>query len=85
MIVANFSEFRSELKKYLDRVEEDNEILILKRSKGKGAVMLSMEEYNSLMETIHLLKSRSNANRLFESIQQAAEEKFAPEISISDL
>lgn len=85
MIVANFSEFRSELKKYLDRVEEDNEILILKRSKGKGAVMLSMEEYNSLMETIHLLKSRSNANRLFESIQQADEEKFAPEISISDL
>jgi antitoxin YefM len=85
MIVANFSEFRSELKKYLDRVEEDNEILILKRSKGKGAVMLSMEEYNSLMETIHLLKSRSNANRLFESIQQADEEKFAPEFSISDL
>lgn len=47
--------------------------------------MLSLDEYNSLMETVHLLKSRSNVNRLFESIQQADEEKFAPEISISEL
>ena len=71
MIAANFSEFRAELKKYLDSVEDDNETLIIKRQTGKGAVVLSLEEYNSIMETLYLLNSKKNADRLRESIQQA--------------
>ena len=70
MIAANYSEFRTELKKYLDSVEDDNEILIIKRKSGKGTVLLSLDEYNSIMETIHLLSSKKNADRLYESIQQ---------------
>ncbi len=70
MIAANYSEFRTGLKKYLDAVELNNELLVIKRGPGKGAVMISLEEYNSIMETLHLLKSRKNANRLFESIEQ---------------
>ena len=70
MIAANFSEFRAGLKKYLDSVEEDNETLIIKRKTGKGTVLLSLEEYNSIMETLHLLSSKKNAMRLFESIKQ---------------
>lgn len=70
MIAANYSEFRMGLKKYLDSVEENNETLIIKRNSGKGTVMISLEEYNSLMETLHLLSSKKNADRLYESIQQ---------------
>lgn len=70
MIAANFTEFRTELKKYLDEVENNQEILLIKRGTGKGTVVISLEEYNSIMETVHLLKSRKNAERLFESIQQ---------------
>ena len=70
MIAANYSEFRTELKSYLNSVENDNEILILKRGKGKGVVIISMDEYNSLMETVHLLSSKKNAQRLFQSIEQ---------------
>lgn len=70
MIAANYSEFRTGLKSYLDRVEDDNETLIIKRKSGKGAVMISLDEYNSIMETIHLLSSKKNADRLYESIQQ---------------
>jgi len=70
MIAANYSEFRTGLKKYLDCVEDDNETLIIKRKSGKGAVMISLDEYNSIMETLHLLSSRKNADRLYESIQQ---------------
>ena len=70
MIAANYSEFRTELKKYLDSVEDDNETLIIKRKSGKGTVLISLDEYNSLMETIHLLSSKKNADRLYESIQQ---------------
>ncbi|MCA1764496.1 MAG: type II toxin-antitoxin system prevent-host-death family antitoxin [Flavobacteriales bacterium] len=70
MIAANYSEFRTGLKKYLDSVEDDNETLIIKRKSGKGTVLISLDEYNSIMETLHLLSSRKNAGRLHESIQQ---------------
>ena len=70
MLAANYSEFRIDLKKYLDSVEHNNETLIIKRSKGKGTVMISLEEYNSIMETMHLLSSKANAHRLYESIDQ---------------
>ncbi len=70
MIAANFSEFRTKLKMYLDNVEDNNETLIIKRKSGKGAVMISLDEYNSIMETVHLLRSKSNADRLYESIRQ---------------
>lgn len=70
MIAANYTEFRTHLKKYLDDVEENNETLILKRGSGKGTVIISMDEYNSMMETMHLLSSKKNADRLYESIDQ---------------
>ena len=70
MIAANFSEFRTQLKKYLDSVEDNNETLIVKRKTGKGTVMISLDEYNSIMETVYLLSSKANADRLYESIDQ---------------
>ncbi|MBN2612418.1 MAG: type II toxin-antitoxin system Phd/YefM family antitoxin [Bacteroidales bacterium] len=70
MIAANFSEFRTKLKMYLDNVEDNNETLIVKRKTGKGTVMISLDEYNSIMETVHLLSSKTNADRLYESINQ---------------
>ncbi|MGM0641966.1 MAG: type II toxin-antitoxin system Phd/YefM family antitoxin [Thermotogota bacterium] len=70
MIAANYTEFRTRLKKFLDTVESDNETLIIKRGSGKGTVMISLDEYNSIMETVHLLSSKSNADRLYESIRQ---------------
>ena len=70
MIAANFTEFRTELKKFLDNVENNQETLVIKRKSGKGAVVISLDEYNSIMETVHLLSSKVNADRLYESIQQ---------------
>lgn len=70
MIAANFTEFRIGLKKYLDEVEHNQETLIIKRKSGKGTVMISLDEYNSILETVHLLSSKANADRLYESIQQ---------------
>ena len=75
MIAANFTEFRTSLKKFLDEVEDNNEILVVKRGIGKGTVVISLNEYNSIMETMHLLSSRANAERLYESIQQLKEGK----------
>jgi len=70
MLAANYTEFRTGLKNYLDNVENNNETLIIKRGSGKGTVLISLVEYNSIMETLHLLSSKKNAKRLFESIEQ---------------
>ncbi len=70
MIAANYSELRTDLKNYLDNVEDNNETLIVKRANGKGAVIISLAEYNSIMETLHLLSSQKNADRLHKSIRQ---------------
>jgi antitoxin YefM len=75
MMAANYTEFRINLKKYLDKVEESNETLIIKRGSGKGTVLISLDEYNSIMETVHLLSSKTNSDRLYESIQQMKEGK----------
>ncbi len=84
MLAANYTEFRTDLKKYLDNVEENNEILIIKRNSGKGTVLISLEEYNSIMETVHLLSSKANADRLYESIQQMKEGKVVNEKLIEE-
>jgi antitoxin YefM len=70
MKAANFTEFRTKLKQYLDDVEDNNETLIIKRGSGNGTVLISLNEFNSIMETVHLLSSKSNADRLYESIRQ---------------
>ena len=70
MIAVNYSEFRTGLKRFLDDVEDNNETLIIKRGTGNGAVLISLDEYNSIMETVHLLSSKANADRLYESIKQ---------------
>lgn len=75
MIAANFTEFRTKLKQFLDRVEDNNETLIIKRATGKGTVVISLDEYNSIMETMHLLSSKANAEKLNESIQQMKDGK----------
>ncbi|HZX62762.1 MAG TPA: type II toxin-antitoxin system prevent-host-death family antitoxin [Bacteroidales bacterium] len=70
MRAANFTEFRTKLKQYLDDVEKNNETLIIKRGTGHGAVLISLDEFNSIIETMHLLSSKANADRLYESMHQ---------------
>ncbi len=70
MLAANYSEFRGDLKNFLDNVEFNKETLIIKRGKGNGTVMIALDEYNSLMETVHLLSSKANADHLYESLEQ---------------
>jgi len=70
MKAVNFTEFRTKLKQYLDDVENNHETLIIKRGSGNGAVLISLDEFNSIIETVHLLSSKANADRLYESIRQ---------------
>jgi antitoxin YefM len=70
MVEVNFKTFRSNLKASLNKVEEENETMLIKRPKKEGVVLLPLSEYNGIMETLHLLSSRKNAMNLYESIEQ---------------
>lgn len=69
MVVTNISEFRKDIKSYLDRVSKNFETLIINRGKDSGIVVMSLEEYNSLMATNHELSSRANEKRLDSAIE----------------
>jgi len=49
MKAANYSEFRSNLKQFLDEVEYDNETLIIKRGSGNGTLIISLFKFNLMM------------------------------------
>lgn len=70
MIITSVSDFRKDIKSYLDRVSKNFETLIVNRGKDSGIVVISLEEYNSLMATNHELSSRSNELRLDSAIEK---------------
>jgi antitoxin YefM len=70
MEVLNYTEFRLNLKASLDAVTKDAETLIINRGKNDNAVLISLKEYNSLIETIHLSSTEKNLQRLNEAIER---------------
>ncbi|MGB4774008.1 MAG: type II toxin-antitoxin system Phd/YefM family antitoxin [Daejeonella sp.] len=70
MIVANISDFRKDIKSYFDQVAKSFETLIINRGKDSGIVVMSLEEYNSLIATNYELSSRSNEKRLDSAIEK---------------
>ena len=70
MLVANISEFRKDIKLYLDKVVENFEPLIINRGKNENIVIMSLDEYNSLMATNYELSSRKNEMRLDSAIEK---------------
>jgi antitoxin YefM len=70
MKVVPFSEARNNLKAVLDRVVEDADYTIITRRDAADAVVMSVELFESLLETVHLLKSPANASHLERSIAQ---------------
>jgi antitoxin YefM len=70
MHVLNYTEFRRNLSKNLDKVNDDAAILIVSRSKGKNMVVMELNEYNALTETLHIINSEPNRRRLQDSIDE---------------
>lgn len=72
MRTATISDFRANMKKNLQTIEDDQDILILHGGqKQQDFVVLTLDEYNSMLETVHLMSTPANAKRLMESIEQA--------------
>ena len=79
MRVVNFSDARNSLKSIIDQVSDDADYTVITRRDAPDAVVMSLDTFNSLMETVHLLKSPANAAHLARSIEQYHKGKVKPE------
>ncbi len=70
MLTTTLSDFRKDIKRYLDSVTKNFETLIINRGKDSGVVIMSLEEYNSLTATHHELSSKTNEKRLDTAISR---------------
>ncbi|MBD3625652.1 MAG: type II toxin-antitoxin system prevent-host-death family antitoxin [Rhodobacteraceae bacterium] len=70
MDVITYTDARASLKDVMDRVIHDRVEVVVTRKKREAVVMISLDEYNAIQETLHLQKSPENARRLQASIAQ---------------
>ncbi len=69
MQTVSYSEARENLKAMIDKVVADRAPLTITRQRGEGAVLISESEWASIEETLHLLRSPKNAERLLEAVR----------------
>jgi len=69
MNAYSFSDARANLKSVMDRVVADRAPVAITRQRGEGVVMISQSEWESISETLYLLSSPKNAERLMEAVR----------------
>ena len=84
MNVLTYTEARASFKQALDDVCDSHTPTIITRQRGSHAVLISLDDYNSMEETLYLLRSPTNANRLMESIAQLKAGKARPRELLSN-
>ena len=75
MTVINYTEARNNFKSVLDTVVNDADYTIINRRDADDAVVMSLDYFNAMQETLHLLKSPKNVEHLRKSIAQYKEGK----------
>lgn len=71
MIHVSFSELRKRLAHFMDRATQDHDFVLVTRQGAEPCVLLAQSEYESMTETLHLMSSPANAQRLNEAIADA--------------
>ena len=66
---VNDADFRGNLAHYIDEVCDNNATLFVTRQNAKSVVMMSQDDYESMTETLHLMKSPRNAVRLIQAME----------------
>jgi len=71
MDVVTYSRARQDLARLMDKVSDDRSPLIVTRRGGRSVVVLSLDEYRGMEETLYLMRNPANARRLLKSIRAA--------------
>ena len=73
---VSYTQLRSNLLKYMEDVCDSRAPLYVTRQNGRSVVLVSEDEYEGMVETLHLLRSPANAARLLQSIEEAGQGKL---------
>ena len=76
MEIVGYSAARQRLARLMDSVVDDRRPVIVTRRKARAVVMLALEEYEAMAETLHLLQSPKNARRLAAAVRNANARRF---------
>ena len=76
MQTISYTTLRQNLSRTMDKITKNREVVYITRKGHESMVMMTESDYNSAQETLYLLSSRNNAERLEESFNQAHEGKF---------
>jgi antitoxin YefM len=85
MKTATVTDFRQRMKEHLSELQNDQDILVLTGPRKMDFVVLTLEAYNAMEETAHLLSTSANTKRLMEAIAQDKAGKTAvKELDLDD-
>lgn len=70
MDTISYSDFRSNLTKHMDNVNQSQKPLLVTRENSKHVVVMSLDNFQSYEETAYLMASPKNAERLNRSISE---------------
>ena len=84
MRVVNFTDARNNLKSVIDDVVYDADFTVIARRDAPDAVVMSLDTFNSIMETAYLLKSPANAEWLARGVEQVRKGEIVPHVLTDD-
>lgn len=70
MDVMSFSDARANFKAVMDHVVDDRSPVIVTRQKAEAVVMVSLSDWNAMAETLHVLSTPANADRLRQAVRE---------------
>ncbi|WP_373484137.1 type II toxin-antitoxin system Phd/YefM family antitoxin [Acetobacterium sp.] len=75
MLAINYTTMRNKMKSYFDKVTDDCETIIVTRKGEKNVVLISLDEYNNLIENAYITSNKAYYDRLIESKKQIEQGK----------
>jgi antitoxin YefM len=78
-IETTYTQLREHLASVLDRVVEDQEVVIVRRKNARDVALIPAGELASILETAHLLRSPANARRLIRALRRAEKSGGKPQ------
>ncbi|MBM3744592.1 MAG: type II toxin-antitoxin system Phd/YefM family antitoxin [Acidobacteria bacterium] len=79
-VETTYTSLRQELASVLDRIVNDQEVVIVRRRGARDVAMIPAAELAGLLETAHLLRSPRNSRRLLAALRRAERGKGKPEL-----
>ena len=81
---TTYTNLREHLARFLDQVNDEQEIVVVRRKDGRDVALIDARELETLIETAHLLRGPKNAKRLLKSLKRAGQDKGKTK-SVDDL